>query len=145
MNKQQEPQFKTDWVVALQSFCSDTPTLGLFVKQGARYPVDHPVVQAHPGQFVDDHLTNAQMQQEMVKRFFREPTPHVPDTFLPAPPKPEETVVAIRSRVAYVKDATGHMVPKLDNYREGDKFHRDSFIPKEYPEDFIPLIQEATV
>jgi len=137
--KQQESPFTTEWVVALQTFCSDTPTWGLMVKAGARYPANHPIPQTHPGQFCDDHLSNGEMRQIIITRFDRPIAEDFPVTILPAPLRDEDAVVAIRSRVAYVRDARGRLTPKLDNYEKGQKFSRNHAIPKEYPEDFEPV------
>jgi hypothetical protein len=141
VSKQQEPLFHTDWVEALDTFTTDTPTVGIIVKRGTRYPVDNPVVQIHPKMFCDDHLTREEKGRLYAERFYREPANHEPTTLLPAPLRDEDAVVAIKSRVAYAKDAHGTLVPRLDNYLKGQKFPRNHPIPREYPEDFEPVVR----
>jgi hypothetical protein len=107
MAKQQESPFHTDWVEAITTFTGDVPSPGTFVKRGTRYPVDNVVVQAYPTAFVDDHLTADEKGRIYNERFYREPAAYEPTAFLPEPPKPENTVVAIRSKVEYVQDGRG--------------------------------------
>jgi hypothetical protein len=166
MSKQQhESQFSTPTVVALQAFASDSPSLGTLVQAGARYPVDHPVVRAHPGQFTDDGLSNAEMAREMARRFDR-PVPEVAHdltfqagkgmvpiegaqtlgTLLPGALRDEDAVICTQSHIGYARD-NGVMVPLLDNHEVGQKFHKNDPIVKGYPDHFRPLVlqQEATV
>lgn len=146
MTKQKESPFTTDWVEALTTFTVDIPHVGTFVKRGTRYPVDNPVVQAFPKNFVDDHLTADEKGQIYNERFFREFPEDGPVTFLPPPLAPEDTVVCTTRLVAYVR--AGYppvLTPRLDNHELGQKFSKRDPIVLEYPDHFSPLVtQEAT-
>jgi hypothetical protein len=120
---QRKPKFKTELVVALDSFVSSALPSGPFaVAAGTRLKADHPIVAAVPSFFVEDGTDDAKIQSMRTALYMASMPP-------PNPPAP---VAPVERRIPD-EDA-------LVNIFNGERVAKGSPEAKQRPADHVPVV-----